>query len=59
MNDDLRPEYNLRSLTVRRLGSERKQFGHTVRLEPDVAEAFPDSASENEALRTLIRTSEQ
>jgi hypothetical protein len=40
MNDELRPEYDLRSLRVRKLGPERKSFGGTIRLEPDVAEVF-------------------
>ena len=36
MSDDLRAEYDLKSLRVRRLGSSRKSFGGTtVRLEPD------------------------
>lgn len=52
MEDELRPEYDLKSLSVRRLGSERKGFGGTtVRLEPDVAKMFPDSDAVNEALR--------
>ena len=56
MEDELRPEYDLRSLQVRRVGSGRKSFGGpTVCLEPDVAEVFPDSESVNEALRFLIR----
>ncbi len=38
MEDDLRTEYDLKSLRVRSLGSGRKSFGGTtVRLEPDVA----------------------
>jgi hypothetical protein len=56
-NDDLRPEYDLRSLRVRKLGPGRKRFGDVVRLEPDVAEAFPDADSVNEAQRSLIRVS--
>lgn len=56
MEDELRPEYDLRSLRVRSVGPERKSFGGpTVRLEPDVAEVFPDSESVNEALRFMIR----
>ena len=56
MEDELRPEYDLRSLRVRKVGPERKSFGGpTVRLEPDVAEVFPDSDSVNEALRFLIK----
>ena len=54
-NDDLKAEYDLTSLRVRKLGPERKTFGGTVRLEPDVAEVFPDADSVNEALRFLIR----
>ncbi|NEQ95314.1 MAG: hypothetical protein F6K30_01040 [Cyanothece sp. SIO2G6] len=56
MEDDLRPEYDLTSLRVRKLGSGRKEFGRTtVQLEPDVAEMFPDADAVNEALRFLIR----
>ncbi|MCB1824676.1 MAG: hypothetical protein KDJ54_08945 [Candidatus Competibacteraceae bacterium] len=60
MEDDLRPEYDLRSLRVRKMGSGRKVFGGlTVCLEPDVAEIFPDSESVNEALRFLIRITKE
>ncbi|MEH2124917.1 hypothetical protein [Nostoc sp.] len=56
MEDDLRSEYDLKSLKVRKLGSERKSFGKTtIRLEPDVAEVFPNADAVNEALRFLIR----
>lgn len=56
MEDDLRAEYDLKSLRVRKLGSGRRSFGETtVRLEPDVAAMFPDADSVNEALRFLIR----
>ncbi len=56
IEDDLRDEYDLKNLRVRRLGSERKSFGgSTVRLEPDVAEIFPNAESVNEALRFLIK----
>lgn len=56
-NDELEPEYDLKSLRVRKLGPERKSFGDIVRLEPDVVEAFPDAESVNKALRSLIRVS--
>jgi len=60
MEDDLRPEYDLKNLRVRQLGPERKRFGSTtVRLEPDVAEMFPDADAVNEALRFLIRVTQQ
>lgn len=52
MKDDLREEYDLKSLRVRKFGSDRKSFGNvTVRLEPDVASVFPYTDSVNEALR--------
>jgi hypothetical protein len=41
-NDELRPEYDLRSLRVRKFGPARKSFG-TVRSEPDSAEVFSDA----------------
>ncbi|MCL0096789.1 hypothetical protein M1N66_04200, partial [Thermodesulfovibrionales bacterium] len=54
MEDELRPEYDLMSLKVRKVGPERKNFfGITVRLEADVAKVFPDFGSVNEALRFL------
>lgn len=56
-NDELRSEYDLKNLKVRKLGSGRKSFGDVVRLEPDVAAAFPDADSVNQALRVLIRRS--
>lgn len=60
MEDDLRPEYDLRSLRVRRVGPERKGFGgQLVALAPDVAEVFPDSQAVNEALRFLIRVTRE
>lgn len=56
MEDDLRAEYDFKSLRVRKLGPGRKGFGGTtVQLEPDVAEMFPDADAVNEALRFLIR----
>ena len=56
MDDKLRPEYDLKSLKLRKVGSKRKSFGGpTVRIETDVAEIFPDAESVNEALRFLIR----
>ena len=60
MEDELRFEYDLRSLRVRKVGSGRKSFGGVnIRLEPDVAEMFPDSEAVNEALRFLIRITKQ
>ena len=57
LEDNLRPEYDLKSLKVRKMGSGRKNFaGTTVKLEPDVAEMFPNADAVNEALRFLIRS---
>jgi hypothetical protein len=54
--EELRPEYDLKKLEVRRLGPSRKSFGgQVIRLEPDVAELFPNAEAVNEALRFLIR----
>jgi hypothetical protein len=43
--DDLRSEYDLRTLRVRKIGPGRRGFGDVVRLEPDVGDAFPDADS--------------
>jgi hypothetical protein len=60
MEDDLRSEYDLKNLRVRRLGIRRKSFGgSTVRLEPEVAEIFPNAESVNEALRFLIKVTQK
>ena len=56
IEDNLRTEYDLKRLRVRKLGSGRKSFGGVpVLLEPDVAEMFPTADAVNEALRFLIR----
>ena len=58
--DELRSEYDLRALEVRKVGPERKHFGRSVvQLAPDVAEVFPDAESVNEALRFLIRVTKK
>jgi hypothetical protein len=57
-SDDLRPEYDLSQLTggVRGKYYERATAGTTlVLLDPDVAEAFPDGRTVNQALRALIK----
>lgn len=56
LEDDLRPEYDFRSLRVVARGPGRAKPGEIrIDLAPDVAEVFPNSAAVNEALRTLIR----
>jgi len=60
--NDLRPEYDLGEQLktgVRGKYAERyKQGTNLILLEPDVAEAFPDGTSVNEALRLVIRLRE-
>lgn len=54
--DDLRDEYDFSKLQVVARGSERRVPNcRMVELAPDVAEIFPDSVAVNEALRFLIR----
>jgi hypothetical protein len=58
MEDDLRPEYDLSQLKNRVRGKYVEQYKkgtNLVLLAPDVAQAFPDSESVNEALRLLIK----
>ena len=56
IEDDLRPEYDFRTLRVVARGPGRKKPAEiSIRLEPDVAEFFPDSDSVNQALRFLLR----
>jgi hypothetical protein len=58
MNDELRSEYDLAQLKegVRGKYTERYHQGkNLVLLEPDVAQAFPNAQSVNEALRLLIK----
>jgi hypothetical protein len=56
--DDLRPEYNfdyakaVRGKYYRRI---LKEGTNVVALEPEVAKAFPDSASVNKALRVVLK----
>jgi hypothetical protein len=59
IEDELRPEYDLSTLRVRKLGPGRKTFGDVIKLEPDVAGAFPDADAVNEALRFLIRVTRE
>ncbi len=58
--DELLPEYEFRSLRVRKYGPARTKLQqHGVVLEPDVASVFPDSNSVNEALRFLMRVTKK
>jgi hypothetical protein len=60
--DELRPEYDLSQLKGRIRGkyAERYRAGtNLVLLEPDVATAFPDSKTVNEALRLLMKVAQK
>jgi hypothetical protein len=59
LGDELRPEYDLSTLRVRRLGPGRKSFNDVIKLEPDVAGAFPNADAVNEALRFLLRVTKE
>ncbi len=55
--DEMRREYDF-SKGVRGVHHEAYRAGtNVVLLEPDLVEAFPDSASVNQALRLLVRLS--
>ncbi len=58
LNDDLKPEYDLQSLKVRRVGEGRRLLNQ-IQLDVDVAKVFPDSAAVNEALRFLMRITKE
>lgn len=53
---EMRPEYDFSS-AVRGKYHKRlaKEGSNVVFLEPDIAKAFPDSASVNEALRVVLK----
>ncbi len=59
MDDELRPEYDLRKLLkggVRGKYAERYRAGtNLVLLAPDVAKAFPNEEAVNDALRLVIQ----
>lgn len=57
MEDELRPEYDFSQMQggIRGKYVERYRQGtNLVRLDPDVAQAFPDDKAVNDALRLLM-----
>jgi hypothetical protein len=58
LNDELKPEYDLKKMKVRNVGEGRRLLNQ-IQLDVDVAKVFPDSKSVNEALRFLIRITNQ
>jgi hypothetical protein len=60
LNDELKPEYDLSKLKVRKVGAGRKLLQENqIMLDVDVAKVFPDSESVNQALRFLIRVTRE
>ena len=62
MADELRPEYNFAQMEggVRGKYIERYQTAtNLVLLDPDVAQAFPNAQSVNDALRLLIQIAQR
>jgi len=62
MEDELRPEYDFAQMEggVRGKYVERyRQQTNLVRLDPDVAQAFPTDKAVNEALRLLIQIAQR
>jgi alpha-beta hydrolase superfamily lysophospholipase len=62
LEDELRPEYDFAAMQegVRGKYVQRYRAGtNLVRLDPDIAKAFPTEASVNEALRLLIQIADR
>lgn len=59
LDDELRPEYNLSELLkggIRGKYAQQYQTGtNIVRLDPDVAKAFPTEQAVNDALRLVLQ----
>ena len=58
LNDELRPEYDETLLKNGIRGKYAKQYAagtNIVRLDPDVAAAFPSEEAVNEALRFVLK----
>ena len=59
INDELRPEYDLKSLLKNGIKGKYAQTyragTNLVLLEPDVAKAFPDEKAVNDALRLVMK----
>ena len=58
---ELHSEYDLSKMTIRPKGrfDPKRRIGKNIAiLEPDIANAFPDDESVNEALRLLLKASQ-
>ena len=61
MTDDLRPEYDFENLgeAVRGKYARAYRDSNVVRLDDDVASAFPNERAVNDALRLLVKLAKQ
>ncbi len=57
--DTMRPEYDMRGGVRGKYAKRFPQDVVMVTLAPDVAEAFPDADSVNEALRVLLKAAKK
>lgn len=53
----LRKEYDFRTAVVGKYAKQYAEGTNVILLDADMAAAFPDSKSVNEALRSLVRAS--
>ncbi len=53
--DDMAAEYDLTNSRPNPYAERYAQGTNLVRLDPDLAKRFPDSAAVNQALRTLVK----
>ena len=58
-DDDLEPEYDFSGAVRGKYYQRYQQGANVVLLDPDVAQAFKDSASVNRALRLLLDLAKQ
>ena len=62
MTDDLRPEYDFENLGEAVRGKYARAYresSNVVRLDDDVASAFPNERAVNDALRLLVKLAKQ
>ena len=57
--DEMRPEYDFSNAVRGKYYKRLLQGSNVVVLDPDVAEKFADSKAVNEALRNLLRITEE
>jgi hypothetical protein len=57
--DEILPEYDLTGGVRGKYAGRYAEGTNLVRLDPDVAKVFPDSAAVNDALRALVKIIER